>query len=221
MAGRFITLEGGEGAGKSTQAAALAKRLGALGIEAVLTREPGGSPGAEVVREILLSGAAKPLGPQAEALLFAAARRDHVDSLIAPALAAGKWVVCDRFINSTRVYQGVLGEAGQSFVRALERLTVGDMMPDLTLVLDLPAEVGLARAGARRAGGTADRFEGEGLGFHQRLNAAFRDIAAQEPQRCAVIDAHREPAAVAADIWARVEERLAPQAPRIAARGRV
>jgi dTMP kinase len=210
MPGRFITLEGGEGAGKSTQAALLAERLAGLGIDVVKTREPGGSPGAEIVRDIVLSGLAKPFGPHAEALLFAAARRDHLASLIAPALATGKWVICDRFIDSTRVYQGILGEAGRPLVRALERITVGDAMPDLTIILDLPAKIGLARAGARRAGGAPDRFESEDLAFHQKLNAAFREIAAEEPGRCVVIDADRPAAAVGADVWAKVTERLRP-----------
>jgi dTMP kinase len=215
MPGRFITLEGGEGVGKSTQSALLAERLAGLGIAVVKTREPGGSPGAEIVRDIVLSGLAKPFGPQAETLMFAAARRDHLDTLIRPALAAGKWVICDRFIDSTRVYQGILGQAGQPLVRALERLTVGDAMPDLTVMLDLPAEIGLARARARRAGGAPDRFEGEDLAFHQRLNAAFREIAAAEPGRCVVIDADRPEQAVAADIWTKVAERfqIATRAP--------
>jgi dTMP kinase len=208
MPGRFITLEGGEGAGKSTQAALLAERLAGLGIDVVKTREPGGSPGAEIVRDIVLSGLAKPFGPQAETLLFAAARRDHLESLIKPALATGKWVICDRFIDSTRVYQGILGKAGRPLVHALERITVGDAMPDLTVILDLPADIGLARAHARRAGSAPDRFEGEDLGFHQRLNAAFREIAAEEPGRCVVIDGNRPAAAVGADIWSKVAERF-------------
>jgi dTMP kinase len=216
MPGRFITLEGGEGAGKSTQAALLAGRLAGLGIAVVTTREPGGSPGAEIVRDIVLAGFAKPFGPKAETLLFAAARRDHLDSLIRPALAAGKWVICDRFIDSTRVYQGILGQAGRPLVHALERITVGDAMPDLTVILDLPADVGLARARARRGGGAPDRFEGEDLGFHQRLNAGFREIAAEEPERCVVINADRPAEAVGADIWAKVAERfrLAAHAPQ-------
>jgi dTMP kinase len=216
MPGRFITLEGGEGVGKSTQAVLLAERLAGLGIDVVKTREPGGSPGAEIVRDIVLSGLAKPFGPRAETLLFAAARRDHLESLIKPALAAGKWVICDRFIDSTRVYQGILGQAGRPLVRALERITVGDAMPDLTVILDLPAEIGLARARARRGGDAPDRFEGEDLAFHQKLNAAFREIAAEEPGRCVVIDADRPAEAVAADIWAKVTERLRP-ASRVAA----
>jgi dTMP kinase len=208
MPGRFITLEGGEGAGKSTQAQLLAERLTGLGVEVVKTREPGGSPGAEIVRDIVLSGLAKPFGPQAEALLFAAARSDHLDSLIKPALAAGRWVICDRFIDSTRVYQGILGQAGRPLVRALERITVGDAVPDLTVILDLPAKVGLARAQARRAGGVPDRFESEDLAFHKKLNAAFREIAAEEPDRCVLIHADRPAEAVAADIWAKVEARF-------------
>jgi dTMP kinase len=212
MSGRFITFEGGEGAGKSTQAATLARRLGGFGIDAVVTREPGGSPGAEIVRHIVLSGAAKPLGAEVEAVLFAAARRDHLETLIKPALGRGCWVVCDRFIDSTRVYQGILGEAGRSFVKGLERLTVGDAMPDLTFILDLPAEVGLARARERRAGHTPDRFEREDINFHEKLNAAFRQIAAEEPKRCVLIDANRGEDQVGAEIWADVERRLAPQA---------
>ena len=129
MTGKFITFEGGEGTGKSTQAATLASRLESLGIGVKLTREPGGSPGAEIIRHVLLSGAAKPLGPEAEAILFAAARDDHVQCTIRPALDAGKWVICDRFANSTRVYQGVLGEVDPRFIKALERVSVGDLGP--------------------------------------------------------------------------------------------
>ena len=150
MAGKFITFEGGEGTGKSTQAPLLAKRLSGIGIGVLLTREPGSSPGAEIIRHVLLSGAAKRLGPNAEALLFAAARADHLDTVIKPALRSGKWVVCDRFIDSTRAYQGIVGNVGLPFIKGLEKLTVGDSKPDLTFILDLPAEVGLARAHARR-----------------------------------------------------------------------
>src|SRR5882672_3434868 len=132
MRGRFITFEGGEGAGKSTHAAMLAQRLRGLGIAVVLTREPGGSPGAEVIRHVLLSGAAKPFGPDAEAILFAAARDDHIRNTIQPALARGRWVICDRFIDSTRVYQGELGQVNPLLIQALERVTVGDLKPDLT-----------------------------------------------------------------------------------------
>jgi dTMP kinase len=210
MRGRFITLEGGEGAGKSTQAERLAERLRTLAIAVVVTREPGGSAGADIMRHVLLSGAAKPLGPVAETLLFAAARDDHVRATIAPALAQSKWVVCDRFIDSTRVYQGVLGRVDSKLIRGLERLTVSDTMPDLTLVLDLPAEIGLARAAQRRAGAKADRFETETLAFHTNLRHAYRAIAAAEPQRCVLVDANRSIDKVADDIWAVVNERLDP-----------
>src|SRR5664279_89528 len=150
MRGRFITFEGGEGSGKSTHARLLADRLTALGIEVVRTREPGGSPGAEIIRHILLSGIAKPLGAETEAILFAAARDDHVRATIRPALVDGKWVICDRFIDSTRVYQGALGKVDAKLIRSLERVTVGAAMPDLTFILDVPATVGLARAKRRR-----------------------------------------------------------------------
>jgi len=210
MRGRFITLEGGEGAGKSTQAERLAARLRELAVAVVVTREPGGSAGADIMRHVLLSGAAQPLGPVAETLLFAAARDDHVRSTIAPALAEGRWVVCDRFIDSTRVYQGVLGRVDPKLIRGLERLTVSDTMPDLTFMLDLPAEIGLARAAQRRAGGQADRFETETIEFHTNLRQAFRRIAAAEPQRCVLIDADRTVDQVADDIWAAVNSRLDP-----------
>jgi dTMP kinase len=210
MHGRFITLEGGEGTGKSTQAERLAARLRALAIGVVVTREPGGSAGADIMRHVLLSGAAKPLGPVAETLLFAAARDDHVRATIAPALAQGKWVVCDRFIDSTRVYQGALGEVDPKLIRALERMTVAETMPELTFVLDLPPEIGLARAARRRAGAHADRFETEAIEFHTRLRQAYRDIAAAEPQRCVLIDADRSADAVADEIWSVVNARLDP-----------
>src|SRR6202049_1794045 len=157
MRGKFITFEGGEGAGKSTQASALARRLEALGLGVLLTREPGGSPGAEIIRHVLLSGAAKPLGADAEAMLFAAAREDHVRCTIEPALAAGKWVVCDRFADSTRVYQGALGKVDARFIRGLERISIGELVPDITLVLDLPVGEGLKRMGERRGNAKPDR----------------------------------------------------------------
>jgi dTMP kinase len=210
MRGRLITFEGGEGTGKSTHAALLADRLKALGIGVVLTREPGGSPGAEVIRHVLLSGVAKPLGAEAEALLFAAARDDHVRNTIEPALARGTWVISDRFIDSTRVYQGSLGHLDPKFLRALERVTVGDLRPDLTFVLDVPAEVGLARANKRRAGETADRFEAESLAFHEELRQAFSLLVMSESGRCVVIDATEPKQAVAERIWKTVHERLDP-----------
>jgi len=210
MRGRFITFEGGEGAGKSTHAAMLAQRLRTLGVGVVLTREPGGSPGAEIIRHVLLSGAAKPLGSDVEAILFAAARDDHVRHTIEPALARGRWVVCDRFIDSTRVYQGVLGNADPKLIKALERVTVGDLKPDLTFILDLPAEIGLSRAKKRRGDTGADRFEAESLDFHERLRDAFRMIALTEPERCVLIDAGDMRPTVAERIWKVVNQRLDP-----------
>jgi dTMP kinase len=212
MAGKFITFEGGEGAGKSTQAALLAKGLSGAGLSVLLTREPGGSPGAEIIRHVLLSGAARRFGAGTEALLFAAARADHLDTVIKPALQSGQWVICDRFIDSTRVYQGLVGKVDLPFIRGLEKLTVGASRPDLTFILDLPAEIGLARAQARRGAAGPDRFETEDLAYHQALNAGFRAIAAEEKQRCVLIDANRPPERVAADVWQVVCQRLDPEA---------
>ncbi|ACA20544.1 dTMP kinase [Methylobacterium sp. 4-46] len=208
--GLFITLEGGEGAGKSTQVARLAEWLRRSDREVVTTREPGGSPRAEQIRTALLAGAAKDHGPFAEALLFSAARLDHLASLIRPALARGAVVVCDRFADSTRAYQGVAGGIDPECVAALERVVVGATRPDLTLILDLPPEIGLARARGRERGLARgpDRFEAEALAFHQRLREAFRGIAAREPARCALVDAAGEPDAVAAAIRAVVAGRL-------------
>ena len=212
--GVFITFEGGEGAGKSTQVSRLAATLRAHRT-VVTTREPGGSARAEEIREALLAGIAKPYGPFAEALLFCAARIDHLDRLIRPALRAGEVVLCDRFMDSTRAYQGAAGGLDAGTVAALERVVVGRTRPDLTLVLDLPPETGLARARARAAGqratqgaGALDRFEAEGLAFHARLRAAFRAIAEAEPARCAVIDAVPDADTVAAAVRASVAERL-------------
>ncbi|MFZ0558403.1 MAG: dTMP kinase [Methylovirgula sp.] len=206
---RFITLEGGEGVGKSTQVLRLAERLRQSGIDAIETREPGGSPGAEMLRDLLLSGRTKDLGAKGEAILFAAARIDHIDHKIAPALAAGIWVISDRFADSTRAYQGTLGGLDAGFLRALERVTLGELRPDLTLILDLPAEVGLARAAARRGPGVAsDRFEAESIAFHDALRKAYREIAAAEPQRCVIVDATRSEDEVAQAIWDAVSYRL-------------
>jgi dTMP kinase len=210
MRGRFITFEGGEGTGKSTHSKMLAERITALGIGVVLTREPGGSPGAEAIRHVLLSGVAKPLGVEAEALLFAAARDDHVRNTIEPALARGAWVICDRFVDSSRVYQGNLGRVDARFMRALERVTVGDLEPDLTFIMDVPAKVGLARASKRRGGATTDRFEAESAGFHDALRDAYRLLAASEADRCVVIDATEPKPQVAERIWKALCERLDP-----------
>jgi dTMP kinase len=184
--GRFITFEGGEGAGKSTQVRRLAERLRGRG-EVLTTREPGGSPGAEAIRALLVNGPVERWSPVTETLLMYAARRDHIERVIAPALARGAWVICDRFYDSTRAYQGAAGGAPQALIQALETEVVSAVVPDLTLILDLPVEIGLARATER--GGGEGRFEAKGLDFHQRLRTAFLDIAAHEPDRCRVIDA--------------------------------
>jgi dTMP kinase len=213
--GLFITLEGGEGAGKTTVAAAIAKRIAAAtSRNVVLTREPGGSPRAEAIRDLILSGFAKQFGATGEALLFSAARIDHLDTLIRPALARGACVICDRFADSTRAYQGVLGNLDPRMIAALEHVVIGATRPDLTFILDLPAELGLARATARRhAGATADRFEREGVAFHQGLRQAFLDIAARNPNRCIVVDAARPIAVVETAIWAAIRQRLLPELP--------
>lgn len=212
LKGVFITFEGGEGAGKSTQIARLAEHLRASGREVVTTREPGGTPRAEVLREALLSGAAKPHGPLAEALLFAAARIDHLDALIRPALERGAIVLCDRFADSTRAYQGAAGGLDGDTLRALERVTLDGTRPDLTLILDLLPETGLTRARMRSERGgreaTPDRFESEAIGFHLRLREAFRAIAQAEPGRCVLIDAEPAAEAVAMAIREAVTARL-------------
>src|ERR1700716_1742484 len=187
--GRFISFEGGEGSGKSTQIKMLAERLGAAKLRAIVTREPGGSPGAEIIRHVVLSGMGKLLGPDAETLLFAAARDDHVRTVIQPALNKGVWVLCDRFSDSTRVYQGRLGHVAPAVLNAMERVTIGDLKPDLTVILDVPVEVGMQRAAARRGSGAPDRFEAEDIRFHQELRDAYRQIAADEPQRCVLVGA--------------------------------
>ena len=203
----FITLEGGEGAGKSTQVARLVARLEAFGVPAIASREPGGTVRAEEIRNLLLSGAVAPLGTAAEALLFAAARADHLDSKIRPALARGTSVVCDRFSDSTRAYQGALGDVPPALLLALEQVVVGETRPGLTFMLDLPTAVGLSRAKARHTG-TPDRFEREDTAFHERLRAAFLQIAEGDPARCVVIDAAPDQDTVARDIWAATVERL-------------
>jgi dTMP kinase len=205
--GRFITLEGGEGAGKSTQLKRLAARLQAEGREVVATREPGGSPGAESIRELVLKGAADRWSPVTETLLMYAARRDHIERVIAPALERGAWVVCDRFADSTRAYQGAAGGTDPELISALERHILGEVRPDLTLVFDLPVEEGLARAHARA--GAEMRFESKGSAFHERLRAGFLEIARTEPERCAIIDATATMDAVEAAVWAAVQARLA------------
>jgi dTMP kinase len=203
--GRFITVEGGEGAGKSTQVPLLVAALERVGIAALATREPGGSPGAEAIRRVLLEGAGEDWDAVCEALLLIAARRDHVVKLIEPALAGGVWVVSDRFADSTVAYQGYGRGLPLTDIALLRRFALGDFAPDLTLILDLPVEIGLARAAARAAG---DRFERLDARFHARLRQGFREIAAAEPGRCLLIDATAEPEAVHRAVLAAVANRL-------------
>jgi len=204
--GRFITFEGGEGAGKSTQLKRLAARLQAAGHEIVATREPGGSPGAESIRELVLKGSADRWSSVTETLLMYAARRDHVERVIRPALARGAWVVCDRFADSTRAYQGAAGGADPALIAALETYILETTRPDLTLVFDLPVAVGLERAHIRA--GTEMRFESKGQAFHERLREGFLAIAEAEPGRCAVIDAAGSLEEVEGRVWAAVRDRL-------------
>ena len=206
--GRVVTFEGGEGAGKSTQVVRLASRLRERGLTALVTREPGGSPGAEAIRHILLSGAVEPLGPEVEAILFAAARGDHVDSMIRPALSRGDWVICDRFVDSTRVYQGATGAVEPRLIAALEAISVGPFMPDLTLLLDIPAAEGLNRASERRGLAAIDRFEKDAVDLHERRRTAYLELARAEPSRFAVVDASQPVDSVAEAIWYAVSLRL-------------
>jgi dTMP kinase len=206
--GKFISFEGGEGSGKSTQIKLLADRLAAARLRAIVTREPGGSPGAEIIRHLVLSGMGKLLGPDAETLLFAAARDDHVHTVIQPALNQGTWVLCDRFSDSTRAYQGRLGNVAPGVLNAMQRVTIGDLKPDLTIILDVPVEVGLKRAAARRGAGAPDRFEAEDIKFHQELRDAYRQIAAEDPNRCVLIDATPNPDVVAAQVWTVLRDHL-------------
>jgi dTMP kinase len=214
--GKFITLEGGEGGGKSTQATLLAESLRKAGVSVLQTREPGGTPRAEEIREVLLSGKAKRFGPLGEAVLFYAARESHLELTIRPALEKGTWVVCDRFSDSTRAYQGAAGGLPRSVIDVLENTVVGATRPDLTLVFDLPPELGLQRAAERQArslpaagnAGDPDRFETMNLAFHRSLRDEFIAIAKAEPQRCKVVDASRGVQAVADEVWSIVRKRF-------------
>lgn len=204
---RFITFEGGEGAGKSTQARRLCAALESRGIHSIATREPGGSPGAEDIRRLLVEGEPGRWDPLTETLLLFAARADHISRTIGPALEQNRWVVCDRFTDSTYAYQGLARGLARETIRRIETIAIGDFRPDLTLILDLPAEEGLKRAGAR--GANEARFEKFDGGFHERLRKAFLDIARRAHERCVVIDASAPPEAVAAQIWAVVAKRFA------------
>jgi len=205
--GRFISLEGGEGTGKSTQARRLAARLRERAIDVVLTREPGGSPGAEQIRKLVVEGDGGRWTPITEALLVYAARADHVARTIGPALAKGQWVITDRFSDSTFAYQGAGRGLPRETIRRIDAAVLDDFRPDLTLVLDLPVEVGLARALGR--GGSETRFENLDRDFHERMRAAFQDIVRKQPERCRLIDAAGEEDAVAAAIWDAVRARFA------------
>ena len=214
--GKFITFEGGEGAGKTTQSAVLAEHLRRVGITVLQTREPGGTPRAEAIREVLLSGKAKKFGPLGEAVLFYAARESHLELAIRPALERGTWVICDRFSDSTRAYQGAAGGLPLYAIETIDRAVVGPTQPDLTIIFDLPPELGLKRAAERKAqsasGETAenipDRFEAMNMAFHRSLREEFLAIAKQEPKRCVVIDATETARRVEDKIWEIVRERF-------------
>lgn len=222
--GLFVTFEGGEGTGKSTQIRLLADRLRRRGVDVLVTREPGGSPGAEAVRHVILSGAAEEYGTRMEAVLFAAARNDHVEEVIRPALASGAVVLCDRFMDSSRVYQGITGNLEPAFVQNLERVAVNGVIPDCTIILDIPASEGLRRA-RLRTGETStteepDRFEKEELGTHEKRREAFLDIAEADPLRCRVIDASGTADEIADKILAVVEPLLPIEATRVKETGK-
>jgi dTMP kinase len=218
--GRFITFEGGEGAGKSTQIELLADRLQERKLSVVVTREPGGSPSAEDIRRLVVSGAVWRWDPLTELLLHNAARREHVRNMIRPVLNRGRWVLCDRFVDSTMAYQGYGHGLGPKVVNDLHRIISDNLMPDLTIILDVPTETGLARARARseaaaaKAAGNSgevrreDRYERMAKPFHRRLRRGFLDIAERDPKRCRVINANRSIEAVAADVWDAVAKRF-------------
>lgn len=199
--GAFITLEGGEGAGKSTQAAMLRDRLSALGRSVLSTREPGGSEGAEAIRRLLVEGDPERWDGVTEALLMIAARRDHVERTIRPALDAGTWVICDRFIDSTMAYQGLAEGIGADRVDRMHALALGDIRPDVTLVFDLDPKIGIARTKERSGAVAEDRFERKGAAFHERLRQAYRTIAAENPDRCRLVDASGSRESVENGIW--------------------
>lgn len=207
MRGRFITIEGGEGVGKSTQLVRLAEGVRQRGHQVVETREPGGSPGAEAIRSLLLQGGEERWTTETEALLFAAARADHVARRIRPALAAGDWVICDRFIDSSIAYQGGGGGVGEDAIRRLHAVGSGDLYPDRTLILQLPGRVGAGRA-AFRDQGNADRIGGRDSKYHDNVEQTFADLAAREPNRFRVIDAEGPPEAVTQRLLDALEDLL-------------
>jgi len=211
--GKFITFEGGEGSGKSTQVRRLADQLRSVGIHTMVTREPGGSPFAEAMRKVILDPKMPPHSALSESLLFYSARADHLDKTIRPALNEGLWVICDRFSDSTRVYQSEAGGLPGEVIDILDEMVVAPTRPDLTLILDLPAELGLGRALGRRVHGSnpdteADAYEKRDLAFHWRLREAFTAIARAEPERCVLIDATTDESNVFAAVWETVQSRL-------------
>lgn len=207
---RFITFEGGEGVGKSTQVRRLANRLNTHGIPVVRTREPGGTPKAEAIRSFILQGKPESWGVGAEAVLFAAARLDHVNALIAPSLAAGKWVICDRFADSTRAYQGLTGGVDDKLIDALEHLALNGNTPDLTVILDMDPDIAFERVRQRELEdgipAIGDRFEKEDLGFHRRLRDNFLAIAIANPGRCVVLSADTDEDVLAEAVWRAVAD---------------
>lgn len=205
MLGKFLSIEGGEGAGKSTQVRRLAEALRARGIEVITTREPGGSEGAEAIRELLMQGEVQRWSAHTEALLFAAARADHVEKVIRPAIGAGTWVISDRFVDSSRAYQGVAGGIEDAAVLALHGFGSRGLLPDRTLVLEVPPEIGAERA-AVRDGAAADRFAARERTFHDDVAAAFRRFAEAEPERVRLIDASGDMEAVGDAMWAAISD---------------
>lgn len=209
MSGIFITFEGGEGSGKSTQCRALAERLDKAGHSIILTREPGGAQGAEEIRKLLVEGEPDKWSPMTETLLFYAARDDHLINIIRPALIAGKWVICDRFADSTRAYQGAQENNLENLLEVLELNVIGDTQPDLTFLLDLDPEAGLERAHKRGGAGEGeDRFERKNLEFHTQLRAAFLAIAKSAPNRFIVLDAAQPVSALETEIWQTITKRF-------------
>ena len=205
--GLFITFEGGEGCGKTTQIHKLADRIkGITSTPFVVTREPGGAPSAELIRGLLVNGDAEKWRPATEGLLMSAARHEHVEQIIRPALAQNKLVMSDRFVDSTIVYQGIVGGVARNDIDAMNHIACGDIYPDVTIILDIDSQIGLARAKSRGAG--EDRFEAKGLAYHEKVRAGFLDIAADDPSRCVVINANRTPDDIAEDIWQVVRPHL-------------
>jgi len=207
--GKFLTFEGGEGAGKSTQVRYLQEALEGRGIDVVVTREPGGSPGAEEIRKLLVEGEPERWMPLTETLLFLAARSDHIARLIEGSLASGKWVVCDRFSASTLVYQGIARGVGVETVNTLQNSIPGMISPDLTIILDVTSEIGLARV-ARRSDNVETRFEQFDKKFHDTLRNAFREYSKTLGNKCVLVDGGSSAERVARDIWKIVDERLRP-----------